>query len=165
MLSREDYLYFTDRALDGMAAIVVELGDERANRAAYPGANSPYALLHHCLCVIETWVGGFVRGRPIDRDRDAEFTATGPVELLVERCATVRAQMHTDVVDAHPEQFLLQEPPRTSSARPPASPRAARCSTCSKNSPSTTGRWRPCATSSPPRPSDRWRPHECPTPC
>ncbi|TLS42397.1 DinB family protein [Streptomyces montanus] len=111
MLSREDYLYFTDRALDGMAAIVVELGDERANRAAYPGANSPYALLHHCLCVIETWVGGFVRGRPIDRDRDAEFTAAGPVELLVERCATVRAQMHTDVADTHPEQFLLQEPP------------------------------------------------------
>lgn len=111
MLSREDYLYFADRALDGMTAIVAELGDERANRAAYPGANSPYALLHHCLCVIETWVGGFVHGRPIDRDRDAEFTATGPVEPLVERCATVRDRLHADVAAARPEQFLLREPP------------------------------------------------------
>ena len=111
MLRREDYLYFTDRALDGMIAIVAELGDDRANSAAYPGANSPYALLHHCLCVIETWVGGFVRGRPVVRDRDAEFTAAGPVEPLIARCATVRAQMHVDVADADPEELLLQEPP------------------------------------------------------
>lgn len=111
MLRREDYLYFTDRALDGMVAIVVELGDDRANRAAYPGANTPYALLHHCLCVIEAWVGGFVRGRPVDRDRDAEFTAAGPVDPLVGRCATVRARMHADVAEADPEAPLLQEPP------------------------------------------------------
>ena len=111
MLSREDYLYFSDRALDGMATIVAELGDDRANRAAYIGANSPYALLHHCLCVVETWVGGFVRGRPVDRDRDTEFTATGSVDLIVERCATVRSQLHTDVAAADPEQFLIQEPP------------------------------------------------------
>jgi cystathionine beta-lyase len=111
MLHREDYLYFTDRALAGMTAIVVELGDDRANRRAYAGSNTPYALLHHCLCVIQAWVGGLVRGRPIERDREAEFTAAGDVAALVRRCATVRRQMHTDVLAAEPAQFLPHEPP------------------------------------------------------
>ena len=31
-ISDEDYLWFAGRALDGMAAILAELGDERANR-------------------------------------------------------------------------------------------------------------------------------------
>ena len=111
MVGREDYLYFTDRALAGMAVIVAELGDDRANRRAYPGANSPYALLHHCLCVIETWVGGFVRGRAIERDRDAEFTAAGAVAGLVARCEPVRRQLHADVLAAEPERSLAAEPP------------------------------------------------------
>ena len=113
MLSREDYLYFTDRALDGMVAIVTELGDERANRPAHAGANTPYALLHHCLCVVETWAGGFVRGRTIDRDRDAEFTASGAVGDLVDRCEAVRRQLHADVRSADPGRPLLHEPPAT----------------------------------------------------
>jgi len=111
VLSREDYLYFTDRALAGMVAIVVELGDDRANQRPYPGANAPYALLHHCLGVIEAWAGGFVRGRPIERDRDGEFTATGAVAELVGRCETVRRQLRVDVLAAEPHQFLLHEPP------------------------------------------------------
>jgi hypothetical protein len=111
VISREDYLYFADRALTGMAAIVAELGDDQANRPAYVGANTPYALLHHCLCVVETWVGGFVHGRAIERDRDAEFTATGVVEELLTRCERVRQQMRGDVLAAEPDRFLVQEPP------------------------------------------------------
>ncbi|WP_236950363.1 aminotransferase class I/II-fold pyridoxal phosphate-dependent enzyme [Mycobacterium sp. MS1601] len=111
MLTRDDYLYFTDRALDGMASLVAELGDERANAHAYPGANTPYALLHHCLAVVDTWVGGFVRGRPVDRDREAEFSASGPVDELLGRCAQTRMRMHTDVGAAEPEACLLRQPP------------------------------------------------------
>lgn len=111
MLAPAEYLYFSDRALTGMAAIVTELGDERVNRRAYAGANSPYALLHHCLGVIRAWAGGFVRGRPVDRDREAEFTAAGEVAELVARCAAVRTQLHADVLAAEPGKPLLREPP------------------------------------------------------
>lgn len=111
MLSSDDYLYFADRALDGMVRIVTDLGDEWANSPAYAEANTPYALLHHCLAVVETWVGGFVRGRPVDRDRESEFTARGPVHDLATRTQEVRRQMHADVTAAEPHAPLLQEPP------------------------------------------------------
>lgn len=111
MLARDEYLYFTDRALSGMAGIVDDLGDELANLQAYENANTPYALLHHCLAVVETWVGGFVRGRPVERDRDSEFTARGDVGPLVQRVAAVRAQMHRDVLAAEPSSPLRREPP------------------------------------------------------
>ncbi|GIJ50211.1 hypothetical protein Val02_70970 [Virgisporangium aliadipatigenens] len=109
MLTRDDYLYFADRALDGMTGIVAALGDERANRK--PGANSPYALLTHCLGVVEAWAGGLVAGRPVDRDRAAEFTATGPIEPLLERARKVRAAFHADVHAARPEAPLNRRPP------------------------------------------------------
>lgn len=111
MLTSEEFLYFADRALDGMTLIVRELGDELANQRAYDGANTPFALLNHCLAVVETWVGGFVRGRPVDRDRDSEFTATGDVEPLVRRAWSVRDQLHADVAGADPGAALLTEPP------------------------------------------------------
>ncbi len=48
-ISRDDFLMFIDRALDGMLRIVEELGEERSNmRPDLPGANSPYAILTHC---------------------------------------------------------------------------------------------------------------------
>jgi hypothetical protein len=63
IVTAEEYLYFTDRALDGMAAIVAELGDELANRRPdLPGANTPYAVLTHCLGVAEFWAGHLVAG-------------------------------------------------------------------------------------------------------
>lgn len=111
MLTREDYLYFADRAVNGMAEIVAELGDEGANTRAYPGANTPYALLHHCLAVIETWSGGFVRGRPIQRDRASEFTASGQVDNLVARCAQSLDRLRADVHAATPQAPLLRQPP------------------------------------------------------
>jgi hypothetical protein len=50
MISVEDYLYFTDDAVNAMVGIVTELGDDRANRRLpVPGSNSPYAILTHCL--------------------------------------------------------------------------------------------------------------------
>ena len=74
MISADDYLYFVDDALDGMVDIVMDLGDELANRRLdLPGANSPYAVLTHCLGVIEYWAGHLVAGRVIERDRPAEF--------------------------------------------------------------------------------------------
>lgn len=111
MITAEDFLYFAERAVSGMTTIVTELGDEAANRRAYEGANTPFALLHHCLAVVETWVGGFVHGRPVDRDRDAEFLASGPVEPLLARATAVVEQLRVDVRTASPGRPLVQHPP------------------------------------------------------
>src|SRR3954464_12171135 len=98
MISADVYLAATDRALDGMVRIVDELGDDLANRRpALPGANSPYALLTHCLGVVEYWAGALVAGRTVERDRAAEFTSAGPVRELVARVAEVRARLAEDV--------------------------------------------------------------------
>ncbi len=108
MISTEDLLWFVDDALDGMIAIVTELGDDLANRRPdLPGANSPYVILHHCLGVMEYWGGHVVTGRSIERDRDAEFRARGPVDELVARAERARRQFAADL--AH---LVPGDPPR-----------------------------------------------------
>jgi hypothetical protein len=111
MISREQYLYFSGRALHGMIEIVAKLGDDLANhKPALPGANSPYALLHHCLGVVSYWGGELVAGRHVPRDRDAEFTASGPVSPLIERAGQVEEQFHRDVAASSPQEPLHGEP-------------------------------------------------------
>jgi hypothetical protein len=96
--SSDDLLLFINRALDEMTQIVSELGDELVNRRpALPNANSPYQILTHCLGVIEFWVGHLVAGRPNQRDREAEFHATGTVNELVARCAPARQRLREDI--------------------------------------------------------------------
>ncbi len=99
-VSAADYLWFADLALDIMSAIVEELGDELANRRPdLPGANSPFAILTHCLGVMEFWGGATVAGRTIERDRAAEFTATGPVAEMVGRVAEAGGRLRRDLSD------------------------------------------------------------------
>jgi Protein of unknown function (DUF664) len=100
-ISTEDYLWFVDHALDEMARIVTELGDEDGNRRPdLPDANSPFAILTHCLGVLEFWPAYMVVDRPFERDRDAEFRATGSVAALVERTHAARRQLAEDLTDA-----------------------------------------------------------------
>jgi hypothetical protein len=103
MISVDDYLFFVDESIDGMVAILEQLGDELANRRPdIPDANSPFALLTHCLGVMEYWVGHLVAGRDIHRDRDAEFEATGKVAELVERARAARRQLEADLTALDP---------------------------------------------------------------
>jgi hypothetical protein len=103
MISTEDYLWYVDEALDGMVAIVSALGDELANRRPdIADTNSPYVLLHHCLGVMEFWGGHMVAGRTVERDRDAEFRASGPVDELVARARRARRQLAADVATVEP---------------------------------------------------------------
>ena len=108
MIEVEEFLFFVDRALDGMAAIVTDLGDDLANTAPpAPGANSPYVTLTHCLGVVEFWAGHVMAGRPVARDRDAEFRAAGPVPALLSRAAAVRHQLRADL-----DRLDASAPPR-----------------------------------------------------
>ncbi|GAB3147873.1 hypothetical protein GCM10027258_41990 [Amycolatopsis stemonae] len=111
-ISDEDFLWFTGRALDGMSAILASLGDEDANRRpALPGANTPYAIVTHCLGVLEFWVGSLVAGRSVHRDRAAEFTAAGPVAGLLERVEQAREQLRADLAAADSTAPLRAEAP------------------------------------------------------
>ncbi|TVU66844.1 DinB family protein [Paenarthrobacter nitroguajacolicus] len=112
MLDRQDYLYFTERALDGMTSIVRGLGDDLANRKpSLEGANSPFALLTHCVGVIDYWVGYLIAGRHTDRDREAEFLASGPIQPLLLEVRSTKAQLIEDVLNAEPEAPLRSVPP------------------------------------------------------
>jgi hypothetical protein len=103
MISLDDLLFFLDDALDGMVLIVVDLGDDLANRRPdLPGANSPYSILTHCLGVIEFWGGHAVAGRAFERDRPSEFVASGAVEELVERVSVARAKLGSDLQGLEP---------------------------------------------------------------
>src|SRR5579885_717384 len=101
VITRAQYLDFFATALTGMADIVAELGDDQANRRLpQSGANTPYALLNHCLGAIDYWVGEVALGRPAHRDRDAEFTASGPVAPLLERVQATIDRLAEDVAAA-----------------------------------------------------------------
>jgi hypothetical protein len=103
VFSSSDYLWFVDRALDEMVTIVTELGDEDSNRqVGLDGANSPYAILTHCLGVMEYWGGFYVAGRAVQRDRAAEFRARGSVPELVSQTVAARRQLEADLLLAQP---------------------------------------------------------------
>jgi hypothetical protein len=97
-LDIEDFLWFVDDCLDAMVRIVSDLGDDLASTAPeLPGANSPYAILTHCLGVVRWWGGEMVAGHDVERDRDAEFVATGAVADLVEEVRRTRAGLRDDL--------------------------------------------------------------------
>jgi Protein of unknown function (DUF664) len=102
-VSDDDFLWFVDLALDAMVAILRHLGDDKASlRPDLEGANSPYAILTHCLGVMEFWGGYMVAGRQIVRDRHAEFRAEGRVAHLVQRVTDARRQLEADIADMDP---------------------------------------------------------------
>ena len=110
-ISHEDFLMFIDRALDGMLRIVEELGEERVNmRPDLPGANSPYAILTHCIGVCDYWIGTLLGKREFLRDRDAEFRASGTVVELRERVGELKAKLLADIRQVHGEKPLESAP-------------------------------------------------------
>ena len=111
MISTDGYLWFVDQALDKMVSIVRELGDDLAStRPDLPGANSPYAILTHCLGVMEFWGGYMVADRRIERDRDAEFRAEGRVDDLVERATAARRRLAADIAAGDPSAPPRHDP-------------------------------------------------------
>jgi hypothetical protein len=95
---------YVDRAVEAMADIVGDLGDDLANaRPGLPGANSPYAILRHCLGVMDFWAGQVVAGRTVERDRAAEFRASGPVAGLIAASQQAQRRFRAGIVTAEPQ--------------------------------------------------------------
>ena len=100
-ISVDAVVSYVDRAVDQMTEIVTGIGDDLANRKpALPGANSPYAILRHCLGVMEFWGGEVVAGREIIRDRPAEFRARGPAAELAVAARKAVDQFRADAATA-----------------------------------------------------------------
>jgi len=98
-IAANEYLWFVDLALGQMTAIAEDLGDDLVNRRPpFRDANSAYAILTHCLGVMEYWGGATVAERPVQRDRAAEFTATGDVAGLLRRTEHARRRLREDMV-------------------------------------------------------------------
>ncbi|MGB8404095.1 MAG: DUF664 domain-containing protein [Mycobacterium sp.] len=77
-----------------MADILNVLGDDLANRRPdLPRANSCYAIVNHCIGVVEYWAGSFIAGQRIPRDRDSEFTATGQIDELLDRLTALQQRL------------------------------------------------------------------------
>ena len=111
----DDVLWYADLALDRMLLALRRLGDDLVNeRPDLPGANTPYAIVTHCLGVIEWWGGAVVAGRAVTRDRDAEFSAAGRIDELVVRVDAARRQLAADVAGAAPDAVpeLVFDPER-----------------------------------------------------
>lgn len=113
-ISVDDLVSYVERTVGQMTGIVSELGDDLANRRpALPGANSPYVILRHCLGVMEFWGGHLVAGRVVQRDRDAEFRASGPVAALIAAARDGMAAFRTDAAKADPGAPLRGKHPDT----------------------------------------------------
>jgi hypothetical protein len=98
MISTDDYVWFVDRTLDQMVAVLRELGDELAcKRPDLPGANPPYGIVTHCVGVMTSWAGHLVAGREVVRDRATEFVASGSVADLVAKIDAARVLFREDV--------------------------------------------------------------------
>ena len=98
MIDEATYLRFADEALDHIRDMVVELGDDLANRRPdLPGANSPVQILTHCLGVMAYWAREVNLGVDVHRGRPAEFEAVCRVAELAESVEQARGRFHGDV--------------------------------------------------------------------
>lgn len=108
MIDQQTYLRFCDEALLAMRDIVLELGDDLANtRPDLPGANTPYAILTHCLAVVARWASTVNLGEIVPRDRDSEFVSIGPVVGLAADTDRTRKSL---------QEWVARSSPRSSPA-------------------------------------------------
>ena len=66
-------------------------------RPIAPQVNSVASLVVHCCGVAEFWLGHVGVGRPSERDRDAEFTATASVAELHDLVRACLVQVEADL--------------------------------------------------------------------
>lgn len=117
MITVDEYLAFCDKALDGYAVVLRELGEAHLNGSltSVPGletvgSNSPFALVAHVVGVMGRWGRTVNRGIVVPRDRDAEFTATGTVDEALALLEMGRARLHEDVRAAEPAAAPVNPP-------------------------------------------------------
>jgi uncharacterized damage-inducible protein DinB len=103
----ELYLATLRQALDRLCERIDGLTAEQLNfHPPAPDANSIYVIATHLLGNAEAWVLGIACGHPVERDRPAEFRATGDsAQPLIETARSLNRRIE-DAVRAIPEGAL-----------------------------------------------------------
>lgn len=108
MITNVDALSLVDQSLDAMVAILEALGDELSNRRIdVVGADTPAAILDHCLEEMEYWGGHVIAGRPVLGLHSPGGAPSGPVSGLVGRTRAARGRLEDDLSGLSPD-----DPPR-----------------------------------------------------
>ncbi|MBP8532176.1 aminotransferase class I/II-fold pyridoxal phosphate-dependent enzyme [Streptomyces sp. MK37H] len=95
-----------------MPGALEDLGDDVGNvRPPLPGANSGYVIAYHCVGVADYWIGHIVAGREVDRDRAAEFAATGSAHELRRKADALFERLATDLESVTPTALPRNTPP------------------------------------------------------
>ncbi len=96
-----------DRLLDTLDG----LDEAQVNwRPPAPNANSLYALATHTMGNVEENLLGVLAGRPVARDRDGEFRASGATTgVLRERWATLQSRIPEALADLPPGALDRQD--------------------------------------------------------
>ncbi|MEL4503371.1 DUF664 domain-containing protein [Luteococcus sp. H138] len=95
-------LEFTLSKFDELFDLIGQSDDAMVNRKPdVEGANSLFGIGTHVLGMMRFWSCTTNRGVEVERDREAEFTATGSVAELLSRAAQVRQLFETDVLSVN----------------------------------------------------------------
>jgi hypothetical protein len=90
----ESFRIRLDYELDRLLETVAGLDEDGVNwKPSAPGMNSLLVLVTHALASAEDHVVRKAAGKPVLRDRDAEFAATGSAAHLTTRAAQVRGRI------------------------------------------------------------------------
>ncbi len=110
MISIEDFLLFADRTLDGWERVVGRLDDETINARPAEGANSVFVLVTHMAGATRFWTEHIILGLDSDRDRDAEFIASGSVDEAIGVIRNTRSLLHELAPDLAKATVLANHP-------------------------------------------------------
>ena len=70
---------------------------------SFRGSGQPYAILVHCVGVCHYWIGTLIAGPHTDRDRPAEFQATGSAVALRAAVNDLKRQIRLDLRNVTPD--------------------------------------------------------------
>ena len=84
-------MLFCNRTLDGYERALARLDDASINAVPVTGGSSVFQLTTHAIGATHWWTAHHVCGRAVQRDRDAEFGASGTVAEAVAQVADFRA--------------------------------------------------------------------------
>ena len=93
----ETYSTYIRKQIADIHAALRGLTDEQLNQCSdIPSANSGYVIATHVLGNARAWILGIACGRPLSRDRPAEFASSGTYDVL----AKASSALSDEIIEA-----------------------------------------------------------------
>jgi hypothetical protein len=98
-----DFSHYLHEKINAILAALKPLSEEELNSAPeIPGANPPFVIATHTYGNIRAWVIGIACGRPLSRDRPAEFRSSGTYDDLAAAARRLSADIDTALEQLDP---------------------------------------------------------------